>query len=241
MEDDNGHHFNMLEINPEDISLFETPRSIRLNEIYQYKIRNQGNNNSCVINATITLIEYIRQMQGLPFVILSTSFLYHFSSKENKTTKNGVKTISVIKSLLTHGVCENKRWSSVFDVNIKPSCEALMEAISRISNTTIEIIPNSIDVIKYIIGYCKRPIVAVIPLNGDEFIFNHSVVFVGYNDDTETIIFQNSYGEEWGDGGFGEFSYTDINSIVNMFSMDETCIKSFIFDEDYIVTKHIEK
>ena len=227
MDDINGHHFNLLELQEEDISSFKTPNMIKLNEIYQYTIKNQGIHNSCIINATITLIEYLRQIQGLPYMVLSTSFLYHFSAKENGKYKNGIKTISVLKSLLTHGVCEQKRWTSVFDVNIKPSYDAIVDALSRISDTTIEIIPNSLNVIKYVLGYCKRPIVAILPLSDEESVPNHSVVLVGYDDNQESIIFQNSYGLNWGDNGFGYLPYSLISNIVKMFSMDETCVKAF--------------
>jgi len=36
---------------------------------------------------------------------------------------------------------------------------------------------------------------------------DHSVLIVGYNDDTREFIFQNSWGTQWGDHGFGYFPY----------------------------------
>lgn len=51
----------------------------------------------------------------------------------------------------------------------------------------------------------------------DNFLFDkesngrgkHAVTFVAYDDDKKQFTFINSYGEEWGDNGFGHISYDD--------------------------------
>ena len=258
LNDKNGHHFNLLHIRDSDVEPFETPNIIKINDDYQYSIKDQKSTNSCTILATITLIEYLRQIQGLPFIQLSTNFLYHYSIKTNGKYKNGLKTISVLRSLLSNGVCDQKRWSSIFDFNMRPSQDAVLDALSRICDTTIEIIPNSINSIRYILGYCKRPIVAIINIfsgyddNGNVIepkddeteikpLFNHSILLTGYNDSENIIYFQNSYGQKWGNTGVGSFSYKFINHIINMFSMDESCIKSLDSFFEIRTTREIEK
>lgn len=227
---------NILYIQESDIqSLLDViPNNEHLNLIYKYYIRDQKNRNTCIINATLSLIEYLRQLEGYEYTILSSSFLYHFSVKEeidryNSYNKNsGIHTISVLKSLLRNGVCDQKRWESVFDFNIKPSSKAILNALSRLKDCNIEVIPNSLNVIKYVIGVTKRPIVAVVPSNIDDTgelnAENHSVLLVGY--DSEYIYYQNSYGESWGDRGFGKFSVSLVDIIVNMYTLDQTCLKS---------------
>lgn len=49
----------------------------------------------------------------------------------------------------------------------------------------------------------------------DNFVFDeesdgkgkHALTFVGYNDDSEEFTYINSYGEDWGEKGFGKISY----------------------------------
>ena len=40
-----------------------------------------------------------------------------------------------------------------------------------------------------------------------EFVENHAVLAVGYDDKTELLKFQNSWGERWGQGGYGYLPY----------------------------------
>ncbi len=46
----------------------------------------------------------------------------------------------------------------------------------------------------------------------DEAIGAHSVLLVGYDDNTEELKFQNSWGSSWGDRGFGYLPYKLFNS-----------------------------
>ena len=41
----------------------------------------------------------------------------------------------------------------------------------------------------------------------DKFIGGHCILLVGYNDDKKNFIFLNSWGESWGDKGFGYIMY----------------------------------
>lgn len=249
-DEQNNNIKNVIKIKESDIEqlLNIIPNSENLSLIYKYHIRDQKNRNTCIINATLSLIEYLRQLEGYEYTILSSSFLYHFSVKEEINRYNGynqnsgIHTISVLKSLLKNGVCDQKRWESVFDFNIKPSTKAIVNALSRLKDCNIEIIPNSLNVIRYVIGVTKRPIVAVIPsdiFDGNINTENHSVLFVGY--DSEYIYYQNSYGESWGNKGFGKFEVTLVDQIINMYTMDQTCLKSLDYIFRPIKTRKIIK
>ncbi len=43
----------------------------------------------------------------------------------------------------------------------------------------------------------------------------HAVVLTGYDDSTMTFQFLNSWGKDWGDGGYGDFSYSFIQSYMD--------------------------
>jgi len=45
------------------------------------------------------------------------------------------------------------------------------------------------------------------PSNDDEFYGGHAIVLVGYNDDTGYFMLRNSWGEGWGEKGYGYLPY----------------------------------
>lgn len=242
---------SLVNLKESDIINFidEFPNSISLHQQYIYNIKNQKNINSCAIMALTSLIEYLRQIDGKEFIPLSDNYIFYnciqtldndglTSGRTNsKSISNisGFKTCSVIKTILTKGACYQKRWRTVFDANIKPSNQIILESLSNIKETEIEVIDINLNCIKYVLGYCGRPIVANVKFtdgckcitSDDEDKFNHSVLFVGYDDEKQIIIYQNSYGEKWGNNGFSVLPYSYLSYINSLYSMTESCIKAF--------------
>jgi C1A family cysteine protease len=55
-----------------------------------------------------------------------------------------------------------------------------------------------------------------------KFLGGHAISIIGYNDADQAFIIRNSWGPEWGEGGFGRVSYTDksgVGSQTWLFSM----------------------
>lgn len=220
------------------------PNVKKLNEIYDYFIFSQGNKLSCSVTAPISMIEYLRQKEGRKNEKLSVSFLYHNClNEENKKTNSTLKASTVIHELITHGTCSQSKWSDN-DEEKEPNHEAILDAITRIKHCNVEILEQSIDCIKYIIGFCERPIVCILDITNKNVFINdketiqrnkneknvisrHSILLIGYDDIEKIYWFQNSYGENWGFNGFGKISYDCISLFKLMYSMDESCLKSF--------------
>lgn len=237
---------HLVQIKKSDIELFECPSRKRLDEIYEYFIFNQHHVQSCSVSSAVSLIEYLRQKEGEEFKKLSVGFLYHTSLKSAKNISK-LKASSVLNSLINQGVCLQEKWSSLKNPNIIPSEEAMDDAMSRIKYCNIESIDSNIETIKYIIGFCERPIVAIMNIYNKEKFFcietsyeiidlpiislsdqkfeRHSILLVGYDDNERVIYFQNSYGKEWGLNGFGRLSYDYIPYFLLLYSMDESCVK----------------
>lgn len=246
---------SVIHIIKEDISTFQCPPKIKLHEKYSYFIFDQKHNLSCSTASAISLIEYLRQKEGKKFEKLSVGFLYYQGLKTEGITKNaGIKASSVILALIKSGACSQEKWSSAHSPLLEPSNDAVLEALSRIKNCNIEYIDITIETIKYILGFCERPIVAIFNIYDTEKFYNketsydivnppddpldesekHSILLVGYDDEKRVIYFQNSYGDDWGKGGFGRISYDYVPFFSLLYSMDESCIKSDGTDDDYL-------
>lgn len=49
---------------------------------------------------------------------------------------------------------------------------------------------------------------------GGDIVGYHAVALVGYDDELQLIRFKNSWGDKWGDGGYGYLSYSHMSSIL---------------------------
>lgn len=245
---------NLIPIKKTDVDIFHCPQSIHLDKLFKYFIFDQSSQLLCSVTAAISLIEYLRQKDGLSFEKFSVGFLYHqamlVNSDLRSASKSGLKASSVVTALIEYGTCTQDLWSSN-DVKIKPNEIAILDALSRIKHCNIENIEPCIETIRYTIGFSQRPIVTIMPIYDKKTFFGkytsyntitiplldqriedrHSILLVGYDDDEKVIYFQNSYGYEWGNRGFGRISYDFIPYLILMYSMDESCIKS-TEDED---------
>lgn len=243
---------SLIKINKDDVSIFECPNEIHLNKEFDYFIFDQNDLLICSVTAAITLIEYLRQKDGKKCEKFSVGFLYHNAILDNKDFKQsqtvGLKASSVLSAILKYGTCSNDKWSNLDPFN-NPNNDAIVDALSRIKHANIENIEACIETIRYIIGFCKRPIVATLNIYNKHKFFKkdtstdiihapllnqiiedrHSIVLTGYDDEERIIEFQNSYGKEWGNEGFGRISYDYIPFFGILYSMDESCIKA---DED---------
>jgi hypothetical protein len=59
------------------------------------------------------------------------------------------------------------------------------------------------------------------PAPDDVSLGNHTVLLVGYDDSRAEFKFQNSWGEDWGDGGFGTVGYE---------TFEATCWEAWVWD-----------
>lgn len=213
-----------------DVVDIEYPSSINLSHEYRYRIINQQNIEMCKICAWILCIEYMRQIDGLDYMLFSTGFLYYYARlrDEDEYLNVPVSSKSIILSLLENGTCEDHLYSD------EPNADSIQNANSHKEYTIIEEIEPCIETFKYILGVCKHPIVCDLSLNIHTFTSHHiqngedshSVLLVGY---TEThFIYQNSYGETWGDRGFGYVPYNFVieGNVTECYSVPTSCIKS---------------
>lgn len=193
-------------------------------------IKSQGETGSCVAHAFVSVYEYILNKNSKLDADLSERFLYYNTRKLNGNTEVdcGSTLYDAAKSLETFGLCSEELcpYSSDFkDHTLEPSESAYIDASTRkvaeVMNVKIE--ENAIKS-AIMEGY---PVICSInlhesfnnishdgfvkhPQEGETSVGWHAMVIVGYNDKNRVFVLRNSWGSDFGDGGYCYLPYSYI-------------------------------
>lgn len=108
----------------------------------------------------------------------------------------------------------------------EPSLDAYEAAFCALPVVTSKLPSNDVHVLKRVLSVERRPIACSIcvytsfenavttqtgtvclPHANETCLGAHAVVLVGYNDDTQEVLFRNCYGADWGNEGYGTLPY----------------------------------
>lgn len=192
------------------------------------RVEDQGAIGSCTANASTSAVEYLSIKQKHPVAELSRLFLYYASRVWTEgvpaSEDAGCVIRDVMKTLVRFGVCHESTWPyNPAKMASPPTPPAITEAKKHVivqywrcpSLTAVKTslaqgypvvfgfqVPSSID--DDIVA--KTGIVAY-PKPNEEFVGGHAVLAVGYDNATQLICFENSWGQAWGDKGYGYLPY----------------------------------
>ena len=155
------------------------------------------------------------------------SFLDVFESCQNKRLR-GQSLRRCLETLVESGVCRNSLWP--YDPNaIDRAASELPDGTRddarrrRIARRAVYILdsPGNVDEVKGLLcglnGRLPAPIaVTLSAADPKRDPLGHALVVVGYEDDPMNpgegwFLLQNSWGTEWGDGGYGKISYGEFS------------------------------
>ena len=155
------------------------------------------------------------------------SFLDVFESCQNKRLR-GQSLRRCLETLAESGVCRNSLWP--YDPNaVDRATVALPDGTQddarrrRIARQSVYILgsPGNVDEVKGLLcglnGRLPAPVaVTLSAADPKKDPLGHALVVVGYEDDPMNpgegwFLLQNSWGTEWGDGGYGKISYGDFS------------------------------
>jgi C1A family cysteine protease len=195
-------------------------------------VEDQRATSSCVTNAAVGALEILQAVQGDPAVDLARLFVYYNARVViNETTKDdGCHIRHAMASLSSMGVCPEDVWP--FDdakITVRPSWKAYktsyvhrFEGYYRIDGTGEERIQKieaalsakhpvefGVEIYKSF-SYCTGPV----PANAGIKRGRHAMLIVGFDRGSRTFIIRNSWGTNWGDGGYfyAPYSWLDQNS-----------------------------
>jgi hypothetical protein len=191
------------------------------------RVFNQGDLGTCGVTNFTSLLEWI---SGKKFSVL---FLYwNVRVKidgELPWDDHGTELASTIRAACTYGMCSDEKWPynpAKFLEEPPPECYEEAKTLLKIHESQFRRL-HSLDELKECLRR-GRPVLADLMFGGEAYsktptrtgkipkmppdsviVDNneHSCVIVGYDNDLEVLIIQNSWGTGWGVGGFGFVPY----------------------------------
>lgn len=217
--------------------------NVELPEVFELNMRavkNQYSVSSCVAHALAAVVEYFNFMQEKTDTTMSTEFIY--GNRINHTyTDKGMIIRDALENLRKYGTCPNSSMPGNIEVP---------EAIRRFNQDALGVIPAAYP--NRITNYCslykkndmklwlmtKGPIVFSVKWYenywltvNNELHFDeksepsgcHCMVIYGWN--KEGWLFQNSWGNTWGDGGRAVYPYDA--TIREAWGVEDTCYSTY--------------
>ncbi|MCX6991882.1 MAG: C1 family peptidase [Kiritimatiellaeota bacterium] len=203
-------------------------------------VEDQGNLGSCTAQALIGALEFL-QLCALPspsdkskisrFRDLSRLFVYYNERAASGTVQedSGAMLRTGIKTLKAQGVCRESLWPyEIRRFTVKPAAACFTEAADhqvtayQRLNTLAEMKACLAMGLPFVFGFAVYEHVmsaAVartgrirLPGKNERMLGGHAVMAVGYQENTRTVLFRNSWGAAWGQAGYGQMPYAYLES-----------------------------
>lgn len=184
----------------------------------------------CTANAVLACdAYYYHKKRWMP----STVFTYYNQKKKiDKTDMSddgGSSVESALNAVRKFGACNSKVWSNDKPFNEKPTLEAYTDGLKGHEVTKYYQV-RTLGQIRQALSHGYPVVVAVAWLfdfmnkyytlndvskeRAKKCDSGHAIVIVGYNDSVERFEIRNSWGEGWGNKGYGYIMYETMNNII---------------------------
>jgi C1A family cysteine protease len=194
-------------------------------------ILNQGNCGSCVAFAAIGVMEtQLNISSAFPALNMRLSAQNLFACGGGACGWGWVPSAAanyLMKSGVTDEACmPYTSGASGEDVACESRCADSTQRTVKISNySTPSFTLMDVDAVKAALQ--KGPVITTLTVYADfmtyaggvykhasgDYLGGHAVSIVGYDDTTQSYIIRNSWGEDWGEQGFGHVAYTDTSGV----------------------------
>lgn len=196
-------------------------------------VPDQANLGSCVGNSSTSALEWLYRKEKKTPVDFSRLYVYYHARKIGGfpvSQDTGCYIRDAIKVLAKQGTCYEPTWPYIlnkFSVQPPPIADteaAKHQALYYFRCVGLNSIKDSIGVSGYpVVGGFSVPSsiysaetsrtgIIRYPSGTDKIIGGHAVIFVGFNDSTQLLKFQNSWGTGWGANGYGYLDYKFIQN-----------------------------
>jgi C1A family cysteine protease len=186
-------------------------------------VYDQGDLGSCVLNAGAANIYFVHKKNCMPIFNPSRLFMYYDVRELEGAIyeDSGCSIRDAIKCVAKDGVCDEEEWPyNISRFTEKPTTHCYTDAllhrivsyhrISTILNDMKSCLAEGYPFIMGVTIYENFPMetsTGIIPMPSGQSIGGHAMLVVGYDDDMGRFIIRNSWGEKWGDKGYGYIPY----------------------------------
>jgi C1A family cysteine protease len=189
-------------------------------------VEDQGQLGSCTGNALVGALEFLELRAGTAFEDLSRLFVYYNERAMEDTIESdaGAAIRDGVKTLVTFGVCSEKKWPYVISqFTRKPSKACYTQAKKhRISSyqrldTTDDMRACLAEGFPFVFGFTvyeafesaavAKTGVLNMPKKTEKDLGGHAVLAVGYDDHAKRFLVRNSWGADWGQQGYFTIPY----------------------------------
>jgi C1A family cysteine protease len=188
-------------------------------ETFAPPIKNQGALGSCTAFAACTVLEAIMKHHKIPVKYFAELFLYFIvrDFEGNPGEDTGCEPRDVVKCMAKQGICLQETWPyKISKFTQKPPNKAYLEALdyqilTYESLTTLAQMKTCIASVRhpFMFGfdvyesfdYIGADGIMPMPKKGERILGGHMVTAVGYNDKSQMMTIQNSWGPDWAKGG----------------------------------------
>lgn len=195
-------------------------------------VYDQGKLGSCSANALACCYEFDQMKQKEPNPFCPSRLFIYYNERRcegHVNTDSGAELKDGVECLANIGVCEESSWqydvtkfteeppSSCYTTALNHLCTSyrkIEQSQQQIKQALIEGYPVVCGIMVYE-GFESQNVSQTgnVPLpntSTEKLLGGHAVVLTSFNDSTGTFGFRNSWGEGWGDKGYGTLPYSYI-------------------------------
>jgi C1A family cysteine protease len=203
------------------------PASVDLRK-YCSPIEDQKNWGSCTAQTAAGMVEFFERKSFGKHIEVSRKFLYKTTRNLLKWTGDqGAYLRTTMGALVLFGAPPESYFSYEGDVDEEPSAFVYSLANDYRASKYFRLDDNdpnkTLNNVKYYLAH-NFPVMfgftvynsisqadktgsIPFPTKGDVVVGGHAVLAIGYNDADQTLLIRNSWGEGWGDKGYGKLPY----------------------------------
>jgi len=242
--------FNYVKQSEDSRDYIYQPQNLQLEEnhyltdiqMVSCPILNQGNLGSCVAHAAYALL-YIVSKGKISLSRLQLYMCLRACDNLSLTIDTGGTIRGVMKAISNYGVCNENLWKYNIVNFDKLAPKTAFTNTYNISNFVYTFIIQDYIHIKEVL-VSGSPIICgiavyesfispnsnkygIIPIPNtktEKLLGGHAILLIGYDNNSKTFKFQNSWGTNWGDKGYGYIPY---DYIINTSLSFDLCKASF--------------
>lgn len=204
------------------------PAKVSLRSKCPRKVYDQGQLGSCTGNAIAAAIEFDLMKQKQKVFTPSRLFIYYNerAMEHSINQDSGAQIRDGIKSVATLGACPEIEWPyDITKFSDKPPAKCYADAKKDVVKLYQRLVQD-LNTMKgclaegypFVFGFSvytsfegeevARTGVLNMPSTREKLLGGHAVLGVGYDDATRMFLVRNSWGKDWGDGGYFYMPYS---------------------------------